>query len=757
MRTSAGLAAVLGAAAAVASELNARGCGGDNCGRAVMANRFGAATMAARLADCSSYLSVTVTPSTSTRYVTETVSTTVTYDPLAPARRDEGAAAAIAPRQASKVIPAYASPCSGVASKYISACSCYGATAATTTAPTPIFTSTVVVTDASTVTLRNSPPLDTKNVVIPDFDDWTATYTFEEFTLPVFEATAPVEIPTPVPTTECFVDPAADGNEFYLLEPGKSILGNRDGIVGQPKNPETQEEADEMFEAMDNGTFEFPLYSFEKPADAPEGRYDLVLINGESKLYIALEDDGEMVFVSGSTGPTKTDGHITTIFGVTCKGRLTVHVGDNEYLWKGSGNSTIAQLGEVDNTAIAILPKDAESQPEKRGYDGMGQSGGAPRCPATPWNVWPRVRAGARGYNPNGCGPANGIDLVPDFSWSGCCNEHDNCFDNCDDKTFEGCNSEFHGCMHNRCRADYNRWWNAWLRPACLKTADFYAYMVGTDIGKKAFYASNSERCECACKNGQDLCKTGGSFNCISTENNNDHCGGCDRQCPYKTHCSGKGCVCDVHQCGSKCLDMRTNPFNCGRCGNVCESGFCYNGVCYDPPENPDRCYPRQGFENGDVKAAKGALGWSAEGATGDARAYFSVFDGAAGDSYGSAADLPSGGFSAISLVQDVRVCAGTAYDFDFQTRRVRGDGTCRYALSIGSRFITGWNNLPPTLATWNNVGPIRVNPFWLNQEGARQGSRHYLIAKFALHLQCDAGRSQWSGVRFDSFSLIPA
>ncbi|KFA70888.1 hypothetical protein S40288_11676, partial [Stachybotrys chartarum IBT 40288] len=52
MRASVGLVAALGASATLANGLNARACGGDNCGRAVMANRFGAATMAARLADC---------------------------------------------------------------------------------------------------------------------------------------------------------------------------------------------------------------------------------------------------------------------------------------------------------------------------------------------------------------------------------------------------------------------------------------------------------------------------------------------------------------------------------------------------------------------------------------------------------------------------------------------------------------------------------------------------------------------------------
>jgi hypothetical protein len=40
-------------------------CGGDHCFNQVSATRFGTATLAARLADCSSYLEYTFTPEAS--------------------------------------------------------------------------------------------------------------------------------------------------------------------------------------------------------------------------------------------------------------------------------------------------------------------------------------------------------------------------------------------------------------------------------------------------------------------------------------------------------------------------------------------------------------------------------------------------------------------------------------------------------------------------------------------------------------------
>ncbi|POR32475.1 Uncharacterized protein TPAR_07308 [Tolypocladium paradoxum] len=128
-------------AAALAGAVEVRqNCGGDNCARQVTGTRDGLTAIESRKADCSSFMKTTVIPDATTTTVT------VTVEAGAPSkfRRAAGLeyrAATTAPT----AIPAYASSCQeGV--KYSSACSCWGITAMTTTAPAPTKTATVTVT-----------------------------------------------------------------------------------------------------------------------------------------------------------------------------------------------------------------------------------------------------------------------------------------------------------------------------------------------------------------------------------------------------------------------------------------------------------------------------------------------------------------------------------------------------------------------------------------------------------------------------------
>ncbi|KAF1972280.1 hypothetical protein BU23DRAFT_599763 [Bimuria novae-zelandiae CBS 107.79] len=103
-----------------------------------------------RLADCSSFQLVTVTPAprlitTIVATVTVTVTTTTTTTNLA----------ALVRRQVTEVpssIPSYATQCCRSASDYASACSCLGVTGKTTTAPTPTSTVSLTATTTTTVT-----------------------------------------------------------------------------------------------------------------------------------------------------------------------------------------------------------------------------------------------------------------------------------------------------------------------------------------------------------------------------------------------------------------------------------------------------------------------------------------------------------------------------------------------------------------------------------------------------------------------------
>ncbi|KAK2005949.1 hypothetical protein LZ32DRAFT_596303 [Colletotrichum eremochloae] len=122
------------------------GCNADNCLRAVRATRFGTATMEIRMAECSSFLAVTETPIASTVFVTESSIQTITANTTKTIFQRQAAETAAS----TKAIPAYASPCLDAA-RYSSACSCFGATGATVTAPAAIVTSTVSIVATTTI------------------------------------------------------------------------------------------------------------------------------------------------------------------------------------------------------------------------------------------------------------------------------------------------------------------------------------------------------------------------------------------------------------------------------------------------------------------------------------------------------------------------------------------------------------------------------------------------------------------------------
>ncbi|KAK0099572.1 hypothetical protein ONS95_013531 [Cadophora gregata] len=115
-------------------------CNADNCLRAVTGTQPGQTqTRVDRKGDCSSFFQPTTTASATT------VTVTFTAAPVFPHKREvenqiENRQALDAPF----TVPAYASPCSGTV-RYSSACSCFGVTATTVTAPAPTFTEAVNV------------------------------------------------------------------------------------------------------------------------------------------------------------------------------------------------------------------------------------------------------------------------------------------------------------------------------------------------------------------------------------------------------------------------------------------------------------------------------------------------------------------------------------------------------------------------------------------------------------------------------------
>lgn len=166
---------LIGAAgfAAATMSVNA-GCDSDNCLRDIGGTRAGTATLAARLADCSSYFLTTVIPAPVTVPSTTTVTAPdVVFTPNASsgsakrAKRNipELPNAALAARQAAVTIiptsiPSYATKaCDGnttpVSVRYTSACSCLGVLPTATTFPASTVTS-VVSTVTTTVSLAST-------------------------------------------------------------------------------------------------------------------------------------------------------------------------------------------------------------------------------------------------------------------------------------------------------------------------------------------------------------------------------------------------------------------------------------------------------------------------------------------------------------------------------------------------------------------------------------------------------------------------
>ncbi|KAK4188071.1 hypothetical protein QBC35DRAFT_497327 [Podospora australis] len=620
-------------------------------------------------------------------------------------------------------------------------------------------------TEEPSTSVPNSPPLASSKVYPPEFDDsWTSTYSYMEISMPVHTGTPTQDAVSRPTDTGCFIGPEEFASSFHLLD-FKSGYVIKKGDDGQDKPagpgfltaPETEKEGREQMAML--ADWKPPVYKLERPDGAPQSLYDLVYVDGTQKLYFSVSADGAITFAEASS-------ESTTVFTVDCNANLVITLNrvKHDFLANEFGRTYAAPQGPdgpSENTIRYLRPSDVPENPnslavatrmiKKRSYDGMGQSGWAPRCEGTARNVWPRVKSGARDPDPNGCGSRK--DKVPDLNFRGCCNEHDNCFDDCG-KTFERCNLEFGACMVRACVNDYSRWYNFWLQPGCIATAGFYTTVVSTWPGRDAFYDSNEARCECYCHNQPDHALCGKQ--CINVRSNPANCGGCGRTCPPGTHCSGMGCVCSKNTCDGLCLDFLTHPRNCGRCGNLCDSGYCYKGQCYDPPENPDTCLPREAFENGDFQRGDGSA-WTVIPGTLSANNFaLGVGDGAASpDRYGMMVDFPLGRDHEFQMRQQVHMCPGQAYELTFKARRVYGDGNCVLQVRVGDKVLAN-QALATTVTNWTRFGPYRLDNIALGQVTVRQGTRHYLTKEFNVQVVCTGQRGVASTIRMDNFSIAP-
>lgn len=95
---------------------------------------------------------------------------------------------------------------------------------------------------------------------------------------------------------------------------------------------------------------------------------------------------------------------------------------------------------------------------------------------------------------------------------------------------------------------------------------------------------------------------------CVDLETNPSNCGSCGNQCAAGAACTAGECVvsCDpgLESCSGVCVDLETDPSNCGSCGKVCpmdstcSAGACQcdaglercSDICADLQIDPDHC-----------------------------------------------------------------------------------------------------------------------------------------------------------------------
>lgn len=97
----------------------------------------------------------------------------------------------------------------------------------------------------------------------------------------------------------------------------------------------------------------------------------------------------------------------------------------------------------------------------------------------------------------------------------------------------------------------------------------------------------------CECRPG--LTMVGGS--CLDLETDPRNCGAPGTTCPAAQVCAGGGChgSCppDLERCDGACVDLDVDPLHCGECGRTCERDrLCVDGGCRDYRGTPacDEC-----------------------------------------------------------------------------------------------------------------------------------------------------------------------
>jgi Stigma-specific protein, Stig1 len=79
---------------------------------------------------------------------------------------------------------------------------------------------------------------------------------------------------------------------------------------------------------------------------------------------------------------------------------------------------------------------------------------------------------------------------------------------------------------------------------------------------------------------GQSVCGS----SCVNLSSDPANCGVCGHSCAPGELCSSAQCACQpgFTRCGATCVDTRTNGAHCGACNMACTAQVCANGTCQD-------------------------------------------------------------------------------------------------------------------------------------------------------------------------------
>jgi hypothetical protein len=173
-------------------------------------------------------------------------------------------------------------------------------------------------------------------------------------------------------------------------------------------------------------------------------------------------------------------------------------------------------------------------------------------------------------------------------------------------------NHEFIGCGHNPVKARESI--EAKIEDSLVEFANTEIDPCEEEIGNK-FHSTlrvTTICCEgpggCGCPSGKECCQTGSDptgpvFGCVNLKTDPKHCGKCGNACPdgqtckqgkcVNTKCGGSGGVkCSPGQvcCKGQCVNTSSDPSNCGSCGKACKSGqTCNQGKCANKPGGTTR------------------------------------------------------------------------------------------------------------------------------------------------------------------------